>query len=78
MASEKYLAEIGPPGAIRENFAVSRRAEKTLTATRCHKRLKNSVFHNLFPHELGRAQQDAPALHARWMLVDGISNYLIN
>jgi hypothetical protein len=35
------------------------------------------VFRNLYPDELSRAQQDPMALHARLMLVDGISNYLI-
>jgi hypothetical protein len=63
---------------MRGKFAVSRRAEKTPTTTRCHERWKNHVFRNLYPHELGRAQKDATALHARLMLVDGISNCLIN
>jgi hypothetical protein len=68
---------MGPPGAMRGKFTVSRRAEKTLATTRCHSRRKNDVFRNLYPHALGRAQQDTTALHARLMPVDGISKYLI-
>jgi hypothetical protein len=78
MFSPAQNIQVGPPGAIRKKFTVSRRAEKTPTTTRYPYRWKNNVFRNLYPHELGRAQQDATALHARLMLVDGISNYLIN
>ena len=62
---------------MRGNFTVSKRTETTLTTTKCRERRKHNVFRHLYPHLLGRAQQDTTALHARLMLVDGISNYLI-
>jgi hypothetical protein len=62
---------------MRGKFTVGRRIDKRRTTTRCYARRQNNVCRNLYPHELGIAQQDTTALHARLMLVDGISNYMI-
>jgi hypothetical protein len=58
-------------------FSVTRGAIIKRLTTRWDERRKNHAFRHLYPWELGRAQQDTPALRARLMLADRISNHVI-